>query len=372
MPEFTLPPPIEPMLAKAVAEIPVAPGLLYEPKWDGFRSLIFRHGSEVVIQGRLRAGPDPAQTVARWDLTYAFPEVVEFVRCIPAEDFVIDGELIIRRGQALDFEALGMRLRPRHEAGGWKIAQLAGDHPCEFVAFDALASSRSDLRSEAFRARRVALAELLTDAPAQLLLTPQSGDPAVARKWFAELPGAGLEGIMAKAGDQPYAPGKRTMFKVKHRHTADVVVAGWREYSRTDTNGQSVVGSLLLGAYDEAGTLQFLGAAAAFTAAKRASLVELLAPFALPDDPAASHPWQNPAGRAPGGPSRWAGSRRMDYHPVYPDLVCEVAYDQLQSDRFRHVAQFVRWRPDRDPASCTTDQLFRPEPFDLAELFDLS
>lgn len=359
--EFTVAPPVAPMLANAVATLPLDPGLAYEPKWDGFRAICYRRGDRVLIQGRLRTDDG----TGRWDLSYAFPEVIELLRQVPAADFVIDGELVIRRGEALDFDALGMRLRPRHEAGGWKIAQLATELPAEFVAFDVLGAAGEDLREQPFEGRREALQTVLAGAPAQIHLTPQTRDPQVAARWFAELPGAGLDGVVVKPLAGRYEPGKRTMFKVKHRHTTDVVAAGWREYSRPGPHGP-VVGSILLGAYDEAGVLQFLGAAAAFSGAKRAELAELFASLTLPAN--APHPWFDPMGRAPGGPSRWGGGRRAEWHPLQPSLVCEVAYDQVQGDRFRHVAQFVRWRPDRDPASCRTDQLFRPEPWDVGRL----
>jgi ATP-dependent DNA ligase len=354
----------------------------YEPKWDGFRALVFRDGDDVAIQGRMRAAD--AASSGRWDLTYAFPEVAQLARAIPAARFVLDGELVIISGDRMDFNSLGMRLRPRSEAGGWKIKSLAEQLPAQLVAFDLLAVGAGNLMPDPLHARREALARMLSAPPPGVHLTPHTADEALARMWFQALPGAGLEGVIVKPADAPYTPGKRTMFKAKHSHTADVVAAGWRPYARPGAAGQPVVGSILLGLYDEAGELGLVGAAGAFTAARRAELAEMFASYAAPAD----HPWADTDGRARGVVSRWSGGRDASWYPLRPELVCEVTYDQFQHEpfpqgpagpaqghsggaghgRFRHVAGFVRWRPDRDPRSATYDQLVIPPPLDVHTL----
>ena len=361
---FSVDPPIEPMLAKPIAGLPdSAEGLAFEPKWDGFRVLVYRRGDDVAIQGRMRAA-DAAATGA-WDLTYAFPEMVERIRALRARDVVLDGELVVIVDGRLAFDALQMRLRPRKEAGGWKIAQLAADLPTSFVAFDLLGADGQDLRAQTTERRRALLAEALDGEQPPVHLTPQTRDLQVAARWFAELPGAGLDGLIARPLAGRYTPGKRTLFKIKPSHTVDVVCAGWRPYVRPGPDGQEVVGSILIGLYDDAGALHMIGAMAAFPMAERVALLERLAPFATNTD---THPWHAPAGRAPGMPSRWRAGKDTTWRPLRPELVAEVSYDQVESGRLRHVAGFVRWRPDKDPAECTMDGLAAPEPLRITEV----
>lgn len=364
---FVIDPPVEPMLARPIAGLPAsADGLAFEPKWDGFRCIVYRRGDDVVIQGRMRAA-DAAATGA-WDLTYAFPEMVDRVRRMAADDIVLDGELVVIREGRLSFDQLGMRLRPRKEAGGWKIAQLARDIPTALVVFDVLAAEGRDVRSAPAQERRDLLLRLVADEAAPIHLTPQTRDLGTAARWFATLPGAGLDGVIAKPLDQPYAPGRRTMFKVKQHHTVDVVCAGWRPYARPGPDGAPVVGSILVGLYDEAGTLQMIGAMSAFPMAERARLAAVLSAMAVPDDGA--HPWRDPRGRAPGAPSRWQAGRATEWNPIRPELVAEVGYDQVESGRLRHVASLVRWRPDKEPRECTLDQLVVPEPLDVVRFLE--
>ena len=360
-------PGVAPMLAKPAGNQVPAPqlrqgGFLYEPKWDGFRAIIFRDTDSVVIQPR-RAD----------DLGYAFPEVVAQAMSQLPPGTVVDGELVSAHDGRLWFEELGMRLRPRSEAGGWKIAELAQQYPASFVAFDLLAVAGADLRGEPNRARRAALESLASGWQPPIHLSPATLDPEVARHWFEVFEGAGLDGVIARPLDAPYEPGKRTLLKVKHARTADVVVAGWRPYKTSGTDGAAVVGSLLLGLYDDAGRLHHVGVASSFTAPRRAELVAELAPFADPDP--ADHPWRDwmrmsatPSQRVPGAPSRWSGGKDLSWTPLRAELVAEVGYDHMEGDRFRHVASFKRWRPDRAPASCTYEQLERPVRFDLAEV----
>ena len=357
-------PPVAPMLAKpGGSSVPdpdsVGGGLLYEPKWDGFRIIIFRQESSAVLQPR-RAD----------DLAYAFPDVVaEALRQLPPGT-VVDGELVSAHDGRLWFEELGMRLRPRSEAGGWKIAELAGQYPASFVAFDVLAVSGSDLRSSPNRERRAALEALSQHWEPPFYRSPAITDPELARRWFDVFEGAGLDGVIARPLDAPYQPGKRTLLKVKHARTADVVVAGWRPHKSPGPDGSPVVGSLLLGLFDDHGRLHHVGVASSFSAARRAALVAELAAYADPDPE--EHPWrqwlaaaESPSQRVPGAPSRWSGGKDLSWVPLQARLVAEVGYDHMEGDRFRHVASFKRWRPDREPASCTYEQLDRPLRFDL-------
>jgi ATP-dependent DNA ligase len=357
---FTVDPPIEPMLAKPIAGLPEsADGLAFQPKWDGFRVIIYRRGDDVVIQGRMRAS-DAAAT-GSWDLSYAFPETVERIRGMRADDVVLDGELVVIREGRLAFDALQGRLRPRKEEGGWKIAQLAADFPTAFVAFDILAVDGRDLRSAPFAERRAALQRVMDGETPPLHLTPQTDDLVVASRWFAQLPGAGLDGLIARPLEGTYSPGRRTLFKIKPAHTVDVVCAGWRPYKQAGPDGGEVVGSVLIGLYDEVGVLQMIGAMSAFPMAQR---VELAARFvdlvAGPD-----HPWFEPEGRAPGMPSRWSSGRSTAWNPLRPELVAEVTYNQVESGRLRHLASLVRWRPDKAAEDCTMDGLVTPEPLDI-------
>jgi ATP-dependent DNA ligase len=340
------------MLAKAVGdEVPETPGLLYEPKWDGFRCIIFR-GDGVVLQSRKEE-----------DFSYLFPEVVAACEQLPPGT-TLDGELVIVGDSGLEFDLLSNRIRPRSEAGGWKIASLAEATPAQYVAFDCLQVDGVDISQRPFTERRAALEAI--DLPAGMHLTPITADASVARDWFSLFEGAGLDGVVCKPGDAPYTPGKRTMLKVKHVRTADVVVAGWRPYKTPAPDGSAMVGALLLGLYDEAGVLHNVGAAGAFSRDMRLALAKELAAIEVgPDDP---HPWKwhpEEGQRVPGMQSRWSGKKDMAFRPLQPILVAEVKYDHMQGDRFRHVAAFVRWRPDREPSSCTYEQLEKPVRFDV-------
>ena len=357
---FTVDPPIEPMLAKPIAGFPESPdGLAFQPKWDGFRVIIYRRGDDVVIQGRMRAA-DAAAT-GSWDLSYAFPEMVERIRGMRADDVVLDGELVVIREGRLAFDALQGRLRPRKEEGGWKIAQLAADFPTAFVAFDILGVQGRDLRGVPFADRRAALEEVMAGEAEPLHLTPQTDDLDAAARWVTELPGAGLDGVIARPLDGVYTPGKRTLFKIKPSHTVDVVCAGWRPYKQPGPDGGEVVGSVLIGLYDEVGVLQMIGAMSAFPMAQRVELAARFADLAAGPD----HPWFEPEGRAPGMPSRWSSGRSSEWNPLRPELVAEVSYNQVESGRLRHLASLVRWRPDKAAEECTMGGLVAPEPLDI-------
>jgi len=352
---------VAPMLAKPLRTFPtpesIDGGVAYEPKWDGFRCILYRHGDEVVVG--TRDGKD---------LTHCFPEVVDMARQQLPRRIVVDGELIIVADDHLDFEALGSRIRPRSEAGGTNIASLAEQHPAHLVAFDLLALEDRSLIEEPFATRRTLLEGALGTPADRVHLTPLTLNPDLAMRWFNEFEGAGLDGLIIKPLVAPYSPGSRTMFKFKHTRTADVVVAGWREHKTVASDGSPLLGSLLLGAYDDDGRLHHLGVCAAFTATRRAELVSELASLTVAADE--QHPWVNAVEgtRAPGGASRWTGGRDLSFHPLRPERVVEVGYDQLQGDRFRHTAAFVRWRPDRDAISCTYEQFDRPRPYDIADV----
>lgn len=343
---------IKPMLAKAVGDaVPETPGLLYEPKWDGFRCLVFRD-DQVLLQSRKQE-----------DFSYLFPEVVAACEHLPAGT-TLDGELVIVGEKGLEFDLLSNRIRPRSEAGGWKISELSEATPARFVAFDILRHEGQDVSQLPFAQRRALLESL--GLPVEVHLTPITDDPAVAREWFRLFEGAGLDGVVCKPADAPYTPGKRTMLKVKHVRTADVVVAGWRPYKNPAPDGSEMLGALLLGLYDEDGVLHNVGAAGSFSQENRIALARELSQIETgPDE---EHPWAWGAQgqRVPGMQSRWTGKKDMGFHPIRPVLVAEVKYDHMQGNRFRHVASFVRWRPDRDPASCTYDQLEQPVRFDVA------
>ncbi len=345
-------PPVEPMLSRSVPEIPVGEGMTYEPKWDGFRCLIFRDGDEVVLTSR---GGRP--------LTRYFPEVVDQVRRQLPERSVVDGELVVihrEDGHAkLDFGLLQQRIHPAAS----RVAMLSERTPADVVVFDLLALGDESFMDAPFRRRRERLVEALAGVAPPVHLTPASTDPATARYWFEIFEGAGLDGVVAKPPDIPYAPGKRLMYKVKHARTADCVVAGFRWHK----TGR-VVGSLLLGLYDDEGRLRHVGVTASFTAARRRQLVEELAPYRV--ETLEGHPWADWANpvegtRMPGAVSRWSAGKTLEWEPLRPELVVEVAYDAMEGDRFRHTAQFVRWRPDRDPRSCDYSQLERPIRFDV-------
>lgn len=340
------------MLAKSVPELPTAPGMTYEPKWDGYRCVVFRDGDEVELASR------GGKTLTRY-----FPEVVEQARRQLPPRCAVDGELIVIRRDGsggrprLDFDLLGQRIHPAAS----RVRLLAEQTPADFVAFDVLVLGDEALVDLPYVQRRARLVEALADVVPPMHVTPTTADVVTARRWFEIFEGAGLDGVIAKPPDIPYAPGKRLMFKVKHTRTADVVVAGFRWHK-----SGPVLGSLLLGLYDDAGVLHHVGVCSSFTMARRAELLDELAPYrgAVTD-----HPWlrgDRPAGqRLPGAPSRWSGTKNLEWEPVRPELVAEVGYDAMEGDRFRHTAQFIRWRPDRDPRSCRYDQLDRPVRFNV-------
>lgn len=351
-------PPVKPMLAKAVSGVPdpdaTPGGLLYEPKWDGFRCIVFRDGDEVVLGSRNER-----------PLTRYFPEVVDAVRAELPTRCVVDGEIVVATGGGLDFDALQQRIHPADS----RVRMLARTTPAAFVAFDLLALDDEDLTAAPFEQRRARLEAALATARPPVLLTPATADATLARRWFDQFEGAGLDGVVAKPLAQPYRQDQRVMFKVKHERTADCVVAGFRWHK-----SGPVVGSLLLGLYDADGVLQHVGVVGAFPMRRRAELVDELAPYRL--DSLTGHPWaewaqavgEEGGSRMPGAVSRWNADKDLSWVPLRPELVVEVAYDHLQGTRFRHTAQFRRWRTDRDPRSCTYDQLERPARFDLADL----
>jgi ATP-dependent DNA ligase len=349
-------PPLPPMLAQLSETIPLG-DYLYEPKWDGFRAIVFRDGDELVITSRQE------KPLGRY-----FPEVVEALKPLLPPRIVLDGEIVIAGAHGLDFDALQLRLHPAAS----RIAKLAREIPAQLVAFDLIALGDEDLRPWPLRRRRAALEEALSGTRPPLHLTRATTDPELARDWFERFEGAGLDGVIAKPLDQPYVPGERIMTKIKHRRTADCVVGGFR--MGKDKKG---LASLLLGLYDSDGTLHHVGVASGFAAARRRELEAALQP--LRDGAAATHPWVQAWGispqpdadgmqRIPGGPSRWTGDRDLAWEPVRPELVVEVAYDHLQGNRFRHATQFVRWRPDRTADSCRYDQLDTVTPAELADI----
>jgi ATP-dependent DNA ligase len=344
-------PPIAPMLALAKDSLPVGEGWLYEPKWDGFRCIVFYDGESVELTSRNER-----------PLTRYFPEVIETLSFELATPCVLDGEIVIAGPNGLDFDALLQRIHPAVS----RVTKLATETPASFVAFDLLALGDLDLRSAPLEERRRRLEELLAQAAAPLHLTPATRDATVAADWFLRFEGAGLDGVVAKRVDLPYVEGERVMVKVKHRRTADCVVGGFRRRS----DDQSI-GSLLLGLYDDNGVLHHVGVTSSFTKKARAELVGKLEPYL---ELAGDHPWigmieDAPVGRRPGTPSRWNAKRDLAFEPLRPELVCEVAYDQLQGDRFRHGTTFLRWRDDRDPTSCRYSQLDSAVPAELSTVF---
>jgi ATP-dependent DNA ligase len=349
-----LTPPIEPMLARISNEIP-AGDYLYEPKWDGFRAIVFRDDTDLYIQSRdLRP------------LDRYFPELHDvLIRRLPTP-CVLDGEIVIAGPRGLDFDALQLRLHPAAS----RVAKLAKERPASFVAFDLLAVGDRDLRGAPQAERRDVLERLLAHAEAPLHLTPMTRDPAVAAEWLSRFEGAGLDGVMAKPARAPYEPGKRAMIKIKHARTADCVVAGFRWHK----SGRDAVGSLLLGLYDEGGTLHHVGVTSAFTMAVRKRLVHELAP--LRRHALEGHPWRDwaeadAAGnvRMPGGQSRWSAGKDLSWEPLRIERTCEVKYDHMQGSRFRHAAIFLRWRPDKPPSDCRYDQLEVTTPYELERVF---
>jgi len=347
-------PPFEPMLAKLTRDMPSAADLSYEPKWDGFRCVVFRDGDDLDLQSRNKK-----------PLLRYFPELREPLLAQLPDRVVLDGELVIATPTGLDFDALQLRQHPAES----RVKKLAQETPASFVAFDLLAAGDEDLRPRPFGERRARLEQLLAGARPPVHLTPATRDRAVAEEWFRRFEGAGLDGVMVKPLSLPYLEGKREMLKVKHSRTADCVVAGFRFHK-----GSTDVGSLLLGLYDTHGALHHVGIASSFTAGMRKKLVAEIAP--LREGARENHPWQHwetLAGegttRMPGAPSRWNNKRDLAWEPLRPERVVEVSYDHLQGDRFRHVAHFLRWRDDRDPRSCTYAQLEAVVPEELARLF---
>ena len=346
-------PPVAPMLAKLVEAIP-AGDFSYEPKWDGFRSIVFRDGDEVQIGSRNER-----------PMTRYFPEVVEAIVANLPERCVVDGEIVVpdAEGRRLEFETLQQRIHPADS----RVKMLAETTPAHFVAFDLLALGDRDLTRQPFAERRRLLEDALAKARPPVHLTPATRDRAVAERWFDEFEGAGLDGVIAKPDDIAYQPGKRAMVKVKHVRTADCVVAGFRWHK----SEEDAIGSLLLGLYDEQGNLANIGVVGAFPMATRRTLFQELQPLVTSFD---EHPWnwaeEEAGARTPrhSAFSRWSQGKDLSFVPLRPERVVEVRYDHMEGERLRHTAQFVRWRPDRDPRSCTYEQLQEPLSFDLAEI----
>ncbi len=362
-------PPVSPMLAKTSATLPTGGQMLYEPKWDGFRTIVFRDRDEVELGSRNER-----------PLTRYFPELASPIRASLPDRCVVDGEIIIVGEGTLDFDALLQRIHPAES----RIRRLAGETPASFVAFDILASGESDLRREPLAERRHLLERGLGRAEPPVYLTPATTDRELAGEWFERFEGAGLDGVVAKGLGSAYLEGERTMVKVKHVRTADCVVGGFRWHKQG-----GVVGSLLLGLFDDRGVLHHVGVTSSFNMARRRELVNELQPYRLAEG--TRHPWgdgvggdggggetgvgdggspEATTGRRPGGQSRWTANRDLSWQPLAPQLVCEVAYGQLQGDRFRHAVTFKRWRPDREAASCTYSQLEVPAEYDFERLAD--
>jgi ATP-dependent DNA ligase len=352
---FPIEPPIEPMLARLATGLPEGDGWLFEPKWDGFRALVFRAGDRLYLQSR------DLKPLLRY-----FPELEDSLRASLPERCVVDGEIVIVGPRGLDFEALQMRLHPAAS----RIQKLAAATPASFVAFDLLAEGERDLRSlpQAERRRRLELA--LAGATGGVHLTPCRRERSIAEEWFHHFEGAGLDGVVAKHESTTYQPGKRAMVKVKHARTADCVVAGFRWYKQ---GPGTLVGSLLLGLFDGAGALQHVGVTSSFTTVARRRLAQELE--LLRRDALDAHPWRHWAElgdgsqRVPGTQSRWSAGKDLSWEPLRVERVCEVKYDHLQGDRFRHAAVFLRWRADKKPSDCRYDQLEVTPPAELAEIF---
>jgi ATP-dependent DNA ligase len=353
---FAIEPPIEPMLAKLADELPADGGFLYEPKWDGFRAIVFRSQDDVFIQSRdLRP------------LDRYFPELHDALLAALPAGCVVDGEIVIATPHGLDFELLQLRLHPAAS----RIAKLARETPAAFVAFDLLAADGRDLRQTPQAERRTLLERTLARVEPPVHLTPMTRDPRTASEWLARFEGAGLDGVIAKPDLGTYEPGKRAMIKVKHARTADCVVAGFRWHK----NGKNtLIGSLLLGLYDDRGSLHHVGVTSSFTMATRRQLASELEP--LRRNAIENHPWREWAEsdahemtRMPGGQSRWSAGKDLSWEPLRIERVCEVKYDHMQGSRFRHAAVFLRWRPDKRPADCRYDQLEVTTPYELEKVF---
>lgn len=349
-------PPILPMLAKRVSELPKSGDWIFEPKWDGFRALIFRDGAEVMLQSRDEK-----------PLNRYFPELIEPVLKQLPTRCVLDGEIVVAQKGALDFDSLQLRIHPAAS----RIKLLSKQIPASIVFFDLLAEGKKDLCDQPFAERRRRLEAVLAKAKPPLHLTPATTDFAKASDWFSRFEGAGLDGVIAKPAAGTYEPNKRVMLKVKHERECDCVVAGFRWHKKGE---RTRIGSLLLGLFDDSGTLQHVGVCASFTDKKRIELVEFLKPYRK--DALASHPWrdwamdeQSETSRMPGAKSRWSQGKDLSWEPLRPELVVEVAYDHMQGDRFRHTAQFRRWRTDKKPTDCTYAQLEVVAPHELESIF---
>jgi ATP-dependent DNA ligase len=346
-------PPILPMLAKRVDQLPTAGEWIFEPKWDGFRAVIFRDGKEVIIQSR------DEKSLNRY-----FPELIDpILKQLPTR-CVLDGEVVVAQKGALDFDSLQLRIHPAAS----RIKLLSEQIPASIVFFDLLCEGKKDLRGEPFTTRREKLESLLSTAKPPLHITPATTDFATASDWFRRFEGAGLDGVVAKQATGTYESNKRVMLKVKHERDCDCVVAGFRWHKKGDRDR---IGSLLLGLFNDAGKLQHVGVCASFTDQKRIELVEFLKPYRK--NALDSHPWKNWAGdeinRVPGAQSRWSHGKDLSWEPLRPELVVEVAYEHMQGDRFRHTAQFRRWRTDKKPKDCTYDQLEVVPPHEIESIF---
>jgi ATP-dependent DNA ligase len=347
------------MLAKRVDELPAEGKWIFEPKWDGFRALVFRDGDELEIQSR---DTNP--------LNRYFPDIVEALKSQLPRRIVLDGEIVIARGNVLDFEALQLRLHPAAS----RVKTLATQTPASIVFFDLLSEGDRDLRDEPFEKRRMMLENTFRNAAPPVYLTPATQERATGLDWFRRFEGAGLDGVMAKPASGKYEPDKRVMLKVKHERDCDCVVAGFR-WSKEAEN--EAVGSLLLGLYDRAGVLQHVGVCASFTAEKRRELLHFLAEYRT--NALDNHPWKewvghltadgDTGGRVPGGQSRWSRGKDLSWEPLRAELVVEVAYEHMQGSRFRHMAHFRRWRTDKKPQDCTYEQLEVVPPHELALIF---
>ena len=352
---FPIEPPIEPMLAKLVETLPSESGFLFEPKWDGFRAIVFRSSEELFIQSR------DSRALDRY-----FPELHQALLGLLPRDCIVDGEIVIAAAHGLDFDALQLRLHPAES----RTTKLAKETPASFVAFDLLAVGGKSIMDVPQHERRARLERLLADAKPPLYLTPMTREHQVAVDWLGQFEGAGLDGVIAKSADLRYQPGKRAMLKIKHVRTADCVVAGFRWYK----DSTDAVGSLLLGLYDDAGVLHHVGVTSAFTTAVRKALARELEP--LRRNALKNHPWRDwqseeahASSRMPGAQSRWSAGKDLSWEPLRIERVCEVKYDHLQGDRFRHATQFLRWRADKPPAECRYDQLEVTTPYELKKVF---
>src|SRR5215471_14251613 len=346
-------PTILPMLAKRVGELPREGEWIFEPKWDGFRALVFRDAEDILIQSR------DEKSLNRY-----FPELVEALKAALPSRCVLDGEIVIARDGALDFDALQLRIHPAAS----RVRLLSQQTPASIVFFDLLCESDQDFRGVPFQERRSKLESMLRKAPSPIHLTPATTDFKAAGDWFHRFEGAGLDGVIAKPVSGFYESNKRVMLKIKHERDCDCVVAGFRWHRKSE---QQSVGSLLLGLFDNAGMLQHVGVCSSFSDKTRGELVEFLAPYRK--NALDSHPWKGWAElggqRMPGGQSRWSQGKDLSWKPLRPELVVEIAYDHMQGDRFRHIAQFRRWRLDKKPSDCTYAQLEVVPPQELREIF---